>query len=62
MFPFEKLNTSSESSLRMFMALAHLLTESLADEQMSGMKFYQEVFHSNLTIEIRVAFSLVNRN
>jgi len=62
MFPFEKLNTSSESNLRMFSALEHLLTDSLADEQMSGMKFCHVVFHSNFTIEIKVAFSFVSRN
>lgn len=62
MFPLLKLKTSSDRSLRMFRALAHLLTDSRALLQMSGMKFYQVVFHSNLTIEIKVAFSLVRRN
>jgi hypothetical protein len=42
--------------------LEHLLTDSLADEQMSGMKFCHVVFHSNFTIEIKVAFSFVSRN
>ena len=62
MLPLEKLKTSSDNSLRMFRAFAHLFTESRADEQMSGIKFCHDVFHSNLTIEINVAFSLVNKN
>lgn len=62
MFPFEKLKTSSERSLRMFRALEHLFIDSLALAQISGIKFCHEVFHSSFTIEIKVALSLVSRN
>ena len=61
MFPLEKSNTSSDSSLRMLRAFMHLLMDSLALLQMSGMKFYQEVPHSSFTMEIRVALSFVKR-
>ncbi len=59
--PFEKSNTSSERSLRIFSAFSHLLMLSAALLQMSGMKSYQLLFHSSLTIEINVEFILVKR-
>jgi small basic protein len=62
MLPLENENTSSESSLRMLSALEHLLTDSRALEQISGMKFRHDVFHSSFTIEMMVALSLVSKN
>ena len=61
MFPFENSKTSSERSLRILRAFMHLLTDSLALLQMSGMKFCHEVPHSNLTMEMSVALSFVRR-
>jgi len=57
----EKSKTSSDKSLRMLSAFSHLLSLSRALLQMSGIKFYHEVVHSNLTMEMRVPLSLVNR-
>ena len=61
MVPLEKSNTSSDKRRRMFSAFSHLLTLSLALLQMSGMKSCHELFHSSLTMEIRVEFILVRR-
>lgn len=61
MVPLEKSKTSSESNFRMLSAFSHLFTPSCALLQMSGIKLDQLVPHSNLTIEIRVALSFVNK-
>ena len=62
MLPFEKLKTSSDNSLRMLSAFKHLLVDSRALLQMSGMKFCHEVRHSYFTIEISAALTFVSRN
>lgn len=61
MVPLEKSNTSSLSKRRMFSAFSHLLTDSPALLQMSGMKSYHELFHSSFTMEMSVEFIFVSR-
>ena len=46
---------------RIFSAFSHFCSASLACAQMSGIKLFQEVRHSNLTIEISVEFSFVSK-
>ena len=59
MVPLEKSKTSSLSKRRILSAFSHLLIDSLALLQMSGMNSCHELFHSSLTIEISVEFILV---